>query len=291
MSSAPRPVPDVEAEQEFDFRRYWNAILARLWLPLAGIAIGLALGYVSTLGGHTVYQAQAVIYLGQPLAPNGATPLQTLATNPSTVREITRSASALRAAAHASGLPFANLRNHVSVKSVANTTTKKSATGQTPLVRITVTGSAPRKAQLAANALADRVVHSVSSYADLKISTLTVQLNAENQALATIDANEGALNEALRSSGSSSLEKLVLITQADLTEQRRAALLENRSNTQQLLVLAKNVESARVVSRASAVNATARSRRSAMLVGAVIGLIIGLIVALLWEPVATRLRR
>lgn len=290
MSSAPRPAADVEAEQEFDFRRYGNAVLARLWLPLAGIAVGLVLGYLSTLGGHTVYQAQAVVYLGQPLSPSGA-PLQTLATNPNTAREIVRSASAIRSAARISGLPFANLENHVSVKAVANTQTKKSASGQTPLVRVSVTGRAPRKVALAANALAARVVHSVSGYPDLKIQTLTSQLAGEDAALASLNARARALRAALRAPSSSPLERLLLVSQEDVSQQRSAALLEQRTNTQQLLALAKLVERSRVVSRASAVNSTARSTRSALLVGALIGLIVGLVLALLWDPVATRLRR
>src|SRR5712691_3585994 len=230
MSRDPRPASDTEGEQEVDFSRYWNAILARLWLPLAGIAIGIGLGYLSTLGGHTVYQAEAVVYLGQPLAPNGAAPLQSLATNPSTTREIVRSASALRQASRVSGLPFSNLRGHVSTVAVANAASKKSATGVTPLVRIRVTGAAPHKVALAANALADRVVHSVSGYADLKISTLKSQLDGENAALASIDRHAEALVDALKGGGNTSLEKLLLISQEDITEQRRAALLDQRAS-------------------------------------------------------------
>ena len=282
---------DTEVEQEIDFGRYWNAILARLWLPLVGIALGIGLGYLSTLGGHTVYQAEAVVYLGQPLAPNGAAPLQSLATNPSTTREIVRSVSALRQAARVSGLPFSNLRGHVSTIAIATAASKKTATGQTPLVRIRVTGAAPRKVALATNALADRVVNSVSGYADLKISTLTSQLAAQNAAVASIDRDAAALVDALKSRGNSSLEKLVLISREDVLEQRRATLLDSRSSTQQLLIVAQLVERARIVSRASAVNTTARSIRSSLLVGALIGLVLGLIAALAWDPVVTRVGR
>ena len=291
MSRDPRSAPDVEGEQEIDFSRYWNAILARLWLPLVGIALGIGLGYLSTLGGHTVYQAQAVVYLGQPLAPNGAAPLQSLATNPSTTREIVRSVSALRQAARVSGLPFSNLRGHVSTIAIATPASKKTATGQTPLVRIRVTGAASRKVALAANALADRVVNSVSGYADLKIGALTAQLAAQTVALASIDRDEKALSDTLKSRGSSSLEKLVLISREDVLEQRRATLLDSRSSTQQLLFVAQAVERARVVSRASAVNTTARRIRSSLLVGALIGLVLGLIAALAWDPVVTRVGR
>src|SRR5712691_4584708 len=292
MSRDPRPASDTEGEQEVDFSRYWNAILARLWLPLAGIAIGIGLGYLSTLGGHTVYQAEAVVYLGQPLAPNGAAPLQSLATNPSTTREIVRSASALRQASRVSGLPFSNLRGHVSTVAVANAASKKSATGATPLVRIRVTGAAPRKVALAANALADRVVHSVSGYADLKISSFTAQLAALDKALASIDARLRAVTAEISSArNAATTEKLILATDADILGQRQASLVDQRTTTQQLLFVAKAVERARVVTRASAVNTTARSIRSSLLVGALIGLVLGLIAALAWDPLAARVGR
>src|SRR6266571_1443061 len=292
MRADPSRASDVEVEQEIDFARYWNAILARLWLPLIGIALGFVFGYLSTLGGHTVYKASAVVYLGQPLSPNGSVALQSLATNPSTTREIVNSVSALRQAAKASGLPFSKLRGHVSTQAVSSGVTKKTATGQTPLVRVIVTGDAPLKVAEAANALADRVVHSVSSYADLKISTFTKQLAAEDAALVAIDRYSEALNKSLKTSaGGSSLEQLVLLSEADITEQRRAALLEQSTTTQQLLALARAVERARVASRASAVNTTARSVRSSLLVGALIGLLLGIIAALAWDPVTTRVGR
>ena len=66
------------------------------------------------------------------------------------------------------------------------------------------------------------------------------------------------------------------------------ALLEQSASTRQLLAVAETVERSRVVSRASAVNTTARSVRSSLLVGALIGLLVGLVAALLWEPIATR---
>ena len=83
----------------------------------------------------------------------------------------------------------------------------------------------------------------------------------------------------------------MLISREDVLEQRRATLVDSRTSTQQLLIVAQLVERARVVSRASAVNTTARSIRSSLLVGALIGLVLGLIAALAWDPVVTRAGR
>ena len=66
-----RPLPDVDAEEELELSRYWNALLTRWWLPVAGLIAGAVIGYLLSLGGHNVYQAKATIYLGQPLSPTG----------------------------------------------------------------------------------------------------------------------------------------------------------------------------------------------------------------------------
>jgi len=58
----------------------------------------------------------------------------------------------------------------------------------------------------------------------------------------------------------------------------------------QLLILAQSVESSRVVEPAAGVKTTARSSRSALLVGALIGLLIGAVAALVVEPIVARRR-
>src|SRR5947208_36788 len=83
-----RPLPDVDAEEELELGRYWNALVTRWWLPLAGLVAGIAIGYLLSLGGHQVYQAKSTIYLGQPLNPTGTGQIQSLATNPSTVKQV-----------------------------------------------------------------------------------------------------------------------------------------------------------------------------------------------------------
>jgi uncharacterized protein involved in exopolysaccharide biosynthesis len=65
---------DLEAEQEVDFRRYWNAVLERWWLPVLGLALGLLAGYALALGGGDVYRAEATLYLGQPARRSRASP-------------------------------------------------------------------------------------------------------------------------------------------------------------------------------------------------------------------------
>src|ERR1035437_3174186 len=92
---------DPEAEQGVDFGRYWRLIAARWWLVAAGIVVGAVVGYAAPLGGAQTFQATATIYLGQPYTASGNIPLQSLQTNPSTVRAVIHSASVISAVAAA----------------------------------------------------------------------------------------------------------------------------------------------------------------------------------------------
>ena len=55
--------PDLEPEREVDFSRYLDALVARWWLPVAGLIIGAAIGYFLALGGKDVFRAQATVYV------------------------------------------------------------------------------------------------------------------------------------------------------------------------------------------------------------------------------------
>ena len=44
-------LPDLDAEREVDLRSYWDRIAAHWWLLLVGLAAGLVIGYLISLGG------------------------------------------------------------------------------------------------------------------------------------------------------------------------------------------------------------------------------------------------
>src|SRR5919201_2468575 len=100
MSSAPPAGPALGEqdweEQEVDFRRYWDALVARWWLPVLTLVLGAIVGYAISLGSSQVYKAQATLYLGQPYSASGNVQLQSAQTNPSTVRTLATS-QAMRA--------------------------------------------------------------------------------------------------------------------------------------------------------------------------------------------------
>src|SRR5687767_1012152 len=130
---------DIDAEREVDLATWWDAIAARWWLVLLGVLAGAAIGYVLALGGGTVYRAEATLYLGQPFSPGGGSPVQSLTTNPTTVNQIIRAESALKAAARASDIPVSKLRGNTSSQVVSASGIRRLPT-QTALIEIAVKG-------------------------------------------------------------------------------------------------------------------------------------------------------
>ena len=114
MSS--RRDPDLDAEREVDLGRYLDALVARWWLPVLGLLIGVVIGYLLSLGGKDVYRAEATVYVGTPFAPNGAAPLQSISTSPNTVTRIARGQQTLQDVAEKSGMTVRQLRAGVSTR-------------------------------------------------------------------------------------------------------------------------------------------------------------------------------
>jgi hypothetical protein len=142
------------------------------------------------------------------------------------------------------------------------------------------------------------VTERVSVYVAEKVDLLDEQV--EKSELQLEEVNERIRiaqlqQRAIIADQSISLEQRLLVT-ANLNsvittaDARRAALQDDLSESRQLLNLAENVESSRVVEPAAASKTTARSSRTSLLVGALIGLILGAIAALVVDPIAARRR-
>jgi uncharacterized protein involved in exopolysaccharide biosynthesis len=266
---------DLDAEQEVDLGQYGRTLAQRWWLPVLGLVAGAIVGYLLSLGGGTVYRAQALVYLGQPLGILGGNQVQSLNTNPTTARAILKSESVVQKVASDVGLPPGKLRNGISANPVQGSNAKL---GQTPLVQVGVKASKPAKARAASNELARILVARLKAgYIAQKIVTFQQQVDTDQRSL-------DAVNAALNAKDVSSTDKLIL--------QLNASRLESDLiQAKQLLSLAKNVEAPRVISRAAASKTTARSHRNSTVVGALIGLILGGIAALLWDPFVERRAR
>jgi hypothetical protein len=300
MSVTERPSPppelDLEAEQEVDFRRYWNAVVARWWLPALGLLAGIIGGYALALGGGDVYRAEATLYLGQPFTPNGGASVPGLATNPSTVNEIVHSEAALQRASEVSGMRLSRLRANVNSRQVGVPAGRRLTVGQTPLIDIVVIGSNAAATARAANALAQIVVEDVSPYVADKIAAIEERIDSDERELDSIDrrlrvAQQG-LNEVLGNRSLATTERLLLVSTFNSTisfgEQRRGIVQTDLLEAKQALSLAENVEKPSIVENAAARKTTARSVGRSVVVGGLIGLILGLLAAIFWEPAQRR---
>jgi hypothetical protein len=282
-------------EQEVDLSSGWQRLKERWWLPVGGLVVGAILGVALALASGSVWRAETIVYLGQPFAPLGGGQIQSLATNPRTVSEIIRSEAVIQRASRVSGIPESRLRSSISTSELV-------AAGQlrgiNPLFEIAVKGSGKRRVELAADALAARVTERVSVYVTRKVEDLERQVAVSESQLAAVEARIGTAQRQQAQLNADPLiplsEKLLLnlnlnsvITTADA---RRTALQDDLFEAQQLLNLAENVESSRVVERAAASKTTARSSRTSLLVGALIGLIVGALAALVVDPIAARRR-
>lgn len=265
---------DPEAEQEVDFGRYWRLIGNRWWVPIAGLVIGAVVGYLIALGGNQVFKATATLYLGQPYTASGNVQLQAAQTNPSSVKVIAHAESVLARTAGECKTKPSLFRGGISTQSVSGNIAKN---GQTPLVSITVQSRKRKIASCAANAIARIVVDKLSPFANQKLSNF-------NQQISTFNADIKQINEALRGTTASSTDKLILL-------QRLTNDQLNKLSTTQLSAQAKQIEKPSVLTGAHASRVTARSRRNAVVVTALIGLVLGTIVALMWDGVAAGFAR
>jgi uncharacterized protein involved in exopolysaccharide biosynthesis len=260
---------DPGAEQEVDLGKWWGAIVARWWLPVAGLIVGAFIGYLISLGGKEVWKASSTIYLGASYSPVGGVFLQGPQANPSTAGTIARAESSIEDAAARAGMRASDLRGHVSTQSISTGagSTVVRTTGN-PLVRVTVQASTRRRAAAAANALAGIVVDRLAPYADRKIETLNQRIADDQKRIDAIQRGAAAGDPVSRA---------ILAVQV-------GDILDDQLQAKQLLIQAQEIERPKLLTRAAAVKTTARSKRNSVVVAAFLGFVIGLIAALVWEP-------
>jgi uncharacterized protein involved in exopolysaccharide biosynthesis len=289
--------PELDVEQEIEFGRYWDAIVDRWWLPALGVVLGAIIGFLVSLGGSSTYKATAQVYLGTPLAPNGAAPVSSAPTSLGLVSNLVTAESSIKQAAAKAGLKPSRLRGHVTTKPILGITGGKVGT-PAPLIAITVTGSPPHKIAVATNELASIVTHRVSGYSTTKIKTLQDQLAYDDAQLAGINDRlttaRKTQQEVLGSKSVSLTDKLVTLGNLNsvitLALQQQNTLSQDRFEVRQQLALAQEIESSSIVSPAAASPTSGPSKRTDAVIGALIGLLVGLLAAVLWEPVGSRMR-
>jgi uncharacterized protein involved in exopolysaccharide biosynthesis len=288
---------DVEAEQEIDLGRIWRSTIARWWLPLLGLVVGAIVGLLVAVGGGNQYKATAEVYLGQPLGPGQTSPITSVSTVLGQSSYLITNEATIRQAAAKAGLTPAQLRRHVSSKPILGITGSKLGTAA-PLLAITVSGSSRAKIAKGANSLAQVVVDKLAPYPRQKLRSLQVQADRDRQRLTQTTQQ---LNAALtgqqnvyKDKSLSPTDKLVAIINFNGVINAASAAQNNLqldlTQTEQQIASLLNIEMPAVVSPAVAANQGGPSRRSGVLIGAVIGFIVGLLAAILWDPVARTVR-
>jgi hypothetical protein len=270
---------EFDAERDIDLARWRRALTVLWWLPVAGLVLGAIVGVLASYRGGGTYKATALVSLGQPTAPGGAL-VNGFGTNPQAVQQIVNSAGAQEEAATKAGLPPTSLLGRVSVGQVGVVT--GAGARPSPLILLTVRGTHALATAAAANALARIVVQrTTAAYVGVKIRTfratlehVTEQIASVNRRLAIITRAEGAAKSL------DPFQQLVVVGQEDNAETRLGNLIAQQETLQQQLAFAEQVESARVIERARGIAASAHSRTSSLVVGALIGLILGAIAAI-----------
>jgi hypothetical protein len=283
---------DLEAEQEIDLGRIWRSTIARWWLPLIGFVVGAIIGLLVSLGGGKQWKATSEVYLGQPLGVGSSAPVSSAPTSLGLATAYINSLYALRHASKASGIPVSRLSGKIAVKPILGLTGTK--IGQpAPLMLISVTGSKAREAQLAAEDLSRLVVAQFQPLAKEKVAIIQERLTQEEAQIGDINRRLAQANDAMVAAaraGGNSQNVINWSTIVATLSNQRFASQSDITSAKQSIAQAQQVEAARIVSPALSANQGGPSRRSGVLIGAIIGFVLGLLAAILWDPVARTVR-
>ena len=282
--SGDRPAAvDLEAEREIDLRRWVDALVSRWWIAVAGLIIGAIVGAVLSLSGGSSYVASATIARGQVFNPAGTTQVQAYITSPAQIENLVTAPANVDAVAAKIGLPRSALRGHVTASTITNAGTASPTNTGSIIVLITVTLNKPRKAEEAANALAQLIKgQTTTPYVQQSIKAYETKITNYAARIVALRRQIDSLNKVLsKPSGLSPLDQLVVSTQLQGAQAALGQTLDSQTTAQQQLILQRDVSTTQIIPPpAHAVKTVARSRRNSVVFGALIGLIVGLIVAL-----------
>jgi uncharacterized protein involved in exopolysaccharide biosynthesis len=271
-------VIDPEAEREVDLRRWWRALVRRWWIVVVGLVVGAVVGGLFSLSGGSTYEATAIVAPGQAFNPSGGTAVLTYLTNQAAVNEIATSEATLQEAAALVGVPASKLHDQVSTQAV---TEGGVSAARALLVDIKVRLPKRTQAEEAADAIARIVARDTTSpYVKQSLSIYAKKISNFNERLKTLQNRINLLAKASKQPGLTLNEQLLLAIQLDQAQATQGNTIDTLSTTQQQQILSQDVEQTQIVQAAKAAKTQARSKRTSVVVGALIGLIVGAIVAI-----------
>ncbi|MDX6533912.1 MAG: hypothetical protein QOF68_1656 [Gaiellales bacterium] len=284
-----------EAERTGEVRvtEYASRVVRRWYIVLVAVVAAVLLVLLNTVGTGKQFQAQATVFLGQPLTPTGGAVFSaSLFTNTTSAQAWVRSTEVMAKAAQDADIKSGSvLRSHTSVTVLANSGARTTPTGAN--VNITVRGPWDRETvATAARSLADSLIEFANKYQQAKIDLLDTQIATDEQTITTltsvVDQAQKQLDAVSKSSAPSidqaTISATLLSTIA--TAGSRIDEISSTLTTNKIFkAAAENVESAGYVQEPVGQKVTATKRRSTLIVAAFTGLIVGVILALLWDSV------
>jgi capsular polysaccharide biosynthesis protein len=282
------PVDESDVEREIDLARLREIAVAQWWVILVGVVVGMILGGLFSLSGSSAYKATARIAPGQAFNPSGSSPVLTYLTNQTAINEIATSEATLQEAAAKAGIGVGQLRGHVTTSAV-NQGTAASTNRNAVLVDITVQLNKRKKAEDAANAIADVVQRTTTSrYVRQSISIYATRISNYTTRLKSLQQRIELLDQELHQPGLSLDQRLLLAIQLDQAQATQGQTIDSLAGAQQQQILAQDVQRTQIIQGAKAAQTSARSSRTSILVGALIGLLAGVIAAIVIDRRTSR---
>jgi hypothetical protein len=279
--------------------------MRRWYVIVLAVVAAVALVFLHGVSGATKQSAAtASVYLGQPFSPGGASVLTTTPlSNPQISIQYVTAPQQIAKAAAAAGIDHRSLRKHVSVLSSspagAAAAGKASTGGGPPTISINVEGPWTRaKVQTAANSLAQSLIDYANRYTTMKTNLISGRVateNAELKVLREVQTRAHTNLAAIDASSAAPLDKVAasspFVSDLSSAADQIGTLTLNLTNDQVALVAAKDIESSQFIAHAVGHQVSAATRRSSLIIAAMVGLIVGVGLALAWEALSARPRR
>lgn len=276
-------------EQEINLRDYLERVVTRWWIVAICIALGIIASFaLSSTENKKLTRGATLIYLGQPVSPNGSLVPNPLSSNPLFANALARQAAYQQPAARKAGLQPDALAGRVSVELISTAVGIKGIA--VPLVQVIVQGPfTAAESAAASNAMAQAIVSEANRYTDAK----------KVEVIATRDRLRTRLDQ-LALSGQETQQRIAAINDdASLSPAERSAfttpliaMLQYDSNTEALLMeqlpdletkvdYIENIEAGRVITPARGSKVAPTSKQFSLLIAVILGLLVGVLAAVL----------
>jgi uncharacterized protein involved in exopolysaccharide biosynthesis len=290
-------VSQAEQRDEVRVSEYAGRVVRRWYVVVACIVVAVLLVVLNSVSGGNRYQAQASVFLGAPLTPNGQQTFPaSIETNPTSATAFLRSDEVMFKAAGAAGLKPQALRSHTSITQLTSTVSKSGlANANLQITVLGASGWSRTSVKTAVTSLSDSVITWANTYQDQKRTLLQAQVKTDQAQMTTLQTAITTANRAIvaiKASNMSPSDKAVqmsplLATVADAGS-RLDEISSQMTSNQMFLTAADTIERANYLGSPSVKQVTAASHQSSLIVAAFAGLIVGIILALLWDAFRSR---